>query len=265
MVFKCASCGSCMIYNFEKNTLECPNCGSTGQPEPHADSKDNFTICPICGGELPLGQFGSACKCGYCDSYVVSDVRTSGEYVPAAIVPSLISKRTVFSLLEEKFSGYLCLIPEVFSEKRLKEVIIEYVPYWIYDFGMRASYSGELRRSTELGSRTRIDKYHIEKVMDIEMGSVPVDASDKMPDDIMDELEPFDLSTAIPFRQEFLSGSESEIFNRESEYYKEEASLKASDKAYDFIYNDISKQYRDLDGLSRDSIPDCTSLNIGQG
>ena len=251
-----------MVYNFVDDNLECPNCGSKGNPDIHADDKNNIEICPICGGELGLGKYGSARKCGYCDSYMVCSQRTTGQYTPAAIIPSTMTKKDMFRLLTEKFSKYMCLIPEIFSETRLKEVIIEYVPYWVYAFGIRASFHGDIKTRTELGNRTRIDTYRVDKTVDLKMGTVPVDASDRMPDSIMDDLEPFDFKKAIPFKNEYLSGSNSEIYNHDSSDYKEEASIKASSKTYEYIEDDISKSFSNMDFISSQSIRDNTSLNI---
>lgn len=262
MVFKCTSCGSCMVYNFEKKTLECPSCGSINTPELHADNKDNPDVCPICGGALELGKYGSAKKCGYCDSYVVSDARTSGQYQPQYIIPSTMTKKTMFQLLDSKFAKYMCIIPEIFSENRLKEVIIEYVPYWVYTFGLRATYTDEIKTSKEVGDRTRIDSYHIEKVIDVKMGDVPVDASDRMPDGVMDELEPFDFTAQTEFRQEYLSGSNSEIYNHESDAYREEAALKASAKTYEYVMDKVREEYEDSTDVNLGSVSSHTALDV---
>ena len=36
--------------------------------------------------------------------------------------------------------------------------------------------------------------------------SVPVDGSEKMPDDLMESIEPFDMSKAVDFQTAYLSG-----------------------------------------------------------
>ncbi len=265
MVFKCNSCGSCMVYDFEKDTLKCPNCDSEGNPQVEYDNKDDIDICPICGGQLNLGKYGSARKCSYCDSYIVSDTRLGGDNRPDAIIPTTITKKQVFKLLTEKFSKYLCIIPEIFSESRLKEVIIEYVPYWIYNFDIKASFSGSVKTSVTTGNTTVIDTYSVREDWDLEMGNVPVDASEKMPDSIMDELEPFNFNGALDFKPEYLSGSESEIFNHPSSHYKEEAAFKAAAFAYDHMYARLMERYPDANNLSRSFISRSTSLNMVTG
>ncbi|MCR5488152.1 MAG: hypothetical protein K6F35_11640 [Lachnospiraceae bacterium] len=262
MVYKCSSCGSCMIYDFKEKTLTCPSCSQSNPPEPVSDNLDDVEICPVCGGSLSLGRYGTAVKCGYCDSFNVIASRLSGEAEPSAIVPTFMSRKHMFELLREKFSRYLCIIPEAFSESRLKEVIIEYVPYWVYHFGIRASFNGEIRTSKTTGNTTVTDTYAVRIVTDLGLSNVPVDASDLMPDEIMDDLEPFDLKTALPFKIEQLSGSNSERFNHDAEFYKEEAACKASSQAYDYIYEDLMKRYPHATNLSERTIRDHTDLNI---
>ena len=262
MVFKCRSCGSCMIYDFTKKGLICPNCESMDDPDIEYDNKNDLNICPICGGNLNLGKYGTSVKCGYCDSYVVSDIRLAGDNAPLKIVPTTITKKEMFDLLIGKFSGYMCLIPEVFSPSRLKEVIIEYVPFWVYRFDTKMEFSGQIKESVTTGNTTVRDTYSVSEIWDLTMRHVPVDASDRMPDRIMDELEPFVLGNALDFKPEYLSGSESELFNHESEFYKEQASYKVSDMAYEFMADKLRQRYKHADNISPRMIRDNTDINM---
>ena len=262
MVFKCNSCGSCMVYDFTKKDLVCPNCESVGNPQIEHDNRDDENLCPICGGSLNLGKYGTSVKCGYCDSYVVSDSRLSGDKAPMKLVPTTITKKEMFELLTGKFSGYLCIIPEVFSVSRLKEVIIEYVPYWVYRFDVKMNFFGDVKESLTTGSTTVRDTYNVSESWELSMRNVPVDASDRMPDRIMDDLEPFILGNALDFKPEYLSGSESELFNHESDYYKEQASYKVSDMAYQMMTEKLQMRYKNADNLSRGMIRDHTDLGI---
>ncbi|MBR5376635.1 MAG: hypothetical protein IK139_05090 [Lachnospiraceae bacterium] len=262
MVFKCSSCGSCMVYDFNKDHLVCPNCDSAGEPDIEYDDKDSFDTCPICGGQLNLGQYGSARRCNYCDSYVVSDTRLGGDNKPDAIIPTTITKKRVFELLTEKFRKYLCIIPEVFSESRLKEVMIEYVPYWVYRFSIKAAYAGTIQESVTTGNTTVKDTYSVMEAWSFDMKNVPVDASEKMPDEIMDELEPFDFKGELEFKPEYLSGSESEIANHESDHYKEEACYKVAGRVYDFILDNLNMTYPHATNLSCNTVAGDTNLDI---
>ena len=251
-----------MTYDFQTGSLTCPSCGQSSPPQPVPDHSGDAEICPICGGSLALGRYGTAVRCGYCDSFNVITSRLDGEAKPAAIVPTLMSRKHMFELLHQKFDRYLCIIPEAFSESRLKEVIIEYVPYWVYHFGIRASWDGKINTSRTTGNTTVTDTYEVKIVTDLGMSNIPVDASDLMPDEIMDALEPFDLKRAIPFQTEQLSGSNSERFNHDRDFYKEEAACKACDQAYDYIYDDLKKRYPHAVNLSDRYIREHTDLNI---
>ncbi len=251
-----------MIFNFQKRTLECPNCNSTGAPDPRPETPGNPELCPICGGSLELGKYHTAVRCEYCDSYNILLSRLSGQGQPSAIIPTQMDKKRMFQLLRDKFAKYLCIVPEIFSESRLKEVIIEYVPYWVYNFGIRASYHGKIRTAKVLGNQTITDVYEIDLVTDLDMSNVPVDASDEMPDEVMDALEPFDFSKSMDFRPEYLSGSNSELFNRDSPAYKAEAAFKASDQTYAYLCEHLRGRYPDATNLSPGTVKSDTELNI---
>ena len=173
-----------------------------------------------------------------------------------------MTKAEMFTLLTEKFDKYMCLIPEIFSPSRLKEVIIEYVPYWVYEFGVRTEFNGNVRESVTTGNTTVIDTYSVHEVWDLRFGNVPVDASEQMPDEVMDELEPFDLRKALDFQPEYLSGSNSEVFNFESAHYKEEAAYKVCDHIYDFVEDELRKSFKHAININAKMIKDCTALNI---
>ncbi len=251
-----------MIYDFTKNDLVCPNCETKGNPHTEYDNKDDLNQCPICGGSLNLGKYGTSVKCGYCDSYVVSDIRLSGDNAPVKLVPTTITKQEMFDLLTEKFSQYMCLIPEVFSPSRLKEVIIEYVPYWVYRFNIKTYFSGKIHETRVSGNNTIKDTYSVTESWDIDMSNVPVDASDRMPDKIMEEIEPFELNRALDFKPEYLSGSESELFNHENDFYREQAAYKVCDAAYEFIADRLRKSYLHADNINAGMIRNNTDLSI---
>ena len=65
---------------------------------------------------------------------------------------------------------------------RLKEVIIEYVPYWVYNFNIKAAYAGVIKESVTTGNTTVTDTYSVTEAWDLGMEESPVDASEKMPD-----------------------------------------------------------------------------------
>ena len=251
-----------MTYDFKGDTLKCPNCGNTDNPDIEYDNKENFDLCPICGGQLNLGKYGSAVKCGYCDSYVVSDTRLGGDNTPYRIIPTTITKKEMFELLTKKFGKYLCIIPEIFSQSRLKEVIIEYVPYWVYRFGVRAVYNGVVKESVTTGNTTVTDTYNVSETWDLDMGNVPVDASDRMPDEILDALEPFDFKKGLDFKPEYLSGSNSELFNHDSDFYKEEASYKVCDCVYEFIDDRIHEKFPHAVNITDKKLRDETIINM---
>ena len=61
--------------------------------------------------------------------------------------------------------------------------------------------------------QTYTDHFHVYRDVEAQFEKVPADASEKMDDDTMDKLEPFDYTALKPFAMPYLSGYLSERYN----------------------------------------------------
>ncbi len=259
MIYQCSSCGASMVYNFSKMVLECPNCASEGNP--HIRKDYGNTNCPNCGAELTKGPNDIAWKCEYCGTYYVDTDEAKGEKAPAHMIPTTLTKKEAFALLQEKYSNYLCLIPEVFSDKRLDEIMTEYVPYWVYRFDLAASYEGTAKESTRVANDTYIKTVRIQASQRFTFGNIPADASERMPDDIMDEVEPFEFDKALDFQSEYLAGSRAQIYAHPSDYYKQRAYEKMEGYALDYFAEQVKDTFPRTP-LSSDRVAADTRLEV---
>ena len=92
-----------------------------------------------------------------------------------------------------------------------------YVPYWFYDYKTVCYYQGEGTkvRVWRSGDKeyTETSVYAIERSMDMDFERIPVDASEQMPDDVMDLLAPFQYGQMVDFSPRFMSGFYGEKYN----------------------------------------------------
>lgn len=217
MIFQCKNCGGNVIYSPEKKMMYCPFCDSEKSEERKDTVSSDIRICPNCSGEVPVQEHTSATQCPYCDNYIIFNERVEGEYQPDLIIPFQHSKEMVKKLMREKF-GKLVFSPiDFLSEVRLNSMEGDYVPFWLYDYDTYCVYRGEGKkvRSWTTGDTqyTETSIYDVYREMNIDFKQIPADASVKMPDKVMDLLEPYQYDGLMPFQPEYMSGFYGEKYN----------------------------------------------------
>ncbi len=166
--------------------------------------------CPSCGAELICDETTAATSCPYCGNPTIVPGQFSGTLMPDLIVPFQLDKEAAKAALREHFRGKK-LLPRAFSsENHLDEVKGVYVPFWLFDTNVDADMCFNATRTRGWSDRdfryTETRYYKLYRSGSIRFENVPVDGSVKMPDEVMESLEPFDTSRAVPFRKAYLSG-----------------------------------------------------------
>jgi len=245
MIFKCKNCGGNVVYSPEKKKMVCPFCdGEDSYSRKDKETSYGLEVCPECGGTIPVEQFDSAMKCPYCDNSVIFNERVEGEYLPKYVIPFELGKEKCKSMIRDKFKRLTFAPSDFLSEVRLDSMQGIYVPFWFYDYKTNAVYNGEgtkVRHWVSGNYRyTETSYYAIVRDMDIPFEKLPADASIKMPDDVMDLMEPYDYSKIQDFQPEFLSGFNAEYYNMPSEEIEGRARKKMEDDAHAILRNTIS-------------------------
>lgn len=245
MIFKCKNCGGNTIYSPEKKMMVCPFCdGENDYVRKDKETSYGLEVCPECGGTIPVEQFDSSMKCPYCDNYVIFNERVEGDYLPRFVIPFELGKEKCKGLLRDKFKRFTFAPADFLSEARLEAMQGVYVPFWFYDYKTNAVFEGEGTkvRSWVSGSYryTETSYYAVVRDMDIPFEKLPADASIKMPDSIMDLMEPFDYSKLTDFKPEYLSGFQSEYYNMPAEEIEGRARKKMEDDANAILRSSIS-------------------------
>lgn len=218
MFFRCKNCGGNVIYSPERHKMFCPYCESEQSGERAEGDRDGeLTVCPNCGGEVKVEAHTSATRCAYCDSYLIFNERVEGQYAPRMIIPFQLGKETCKNSIREKFKKCLFAPVDFLSEVRLNSMEGIYVPYWFFNYDVNCIFQGEgtKLRSWRSGDMEHIETsyYAVNRDMDIHFRNIPVDASEAMPDDVMELVAPFNYSQLEPFKAEYMSGFYSEKYN----------------------------------------------------
>ncbi|MDO4502056.1 MAG: hypothetical protein Q4D06_02630 [Coriobacteriia bacterium] len=174
--------------------------------------------CPNCGAEVVTDQVTVAASCQYCGSSVVVDQRLTGGLKPGFVIPFKVHAKELPDRLTNFYKDKPLLPKNFFYENQVGEVQGMYVPFWLYDGKVNgaASYSSSTSRSWRSGNDlvTETTHYKHERVGHVTFSHVPVDASERMDDDLMDSIEPFHYKDMKPFAPGYLTGFVAERFDQ---------------------------------------------------
>lgn len=182
--------------------------------------------CNSCGAELMTGKDTIATKCAYCNSPNIIADRLSDGLKPKKIIPFRITKERAKDIFRE-WVGNNQYAPNSFKkETTLDDIQGIYVPFWLYDYEVHADVfvhgveSNLLEgvsaiRETRNEEQTPISrhKYMENKQINVTYANVPADASKRMPDKFMDNIEPYDYNWLRDFEMPYLSGFYAEKLN----------------------------------------------------
>lgn len=167
-------------------------------------------ICQSCGGVLITDENTAATFCPYCENPTIVEGRVSGELKPDAVIPFQKTKEDAMNA----FLG-LCknkpLLPKAFTqEHRLEKISGIYVPFWLYDCdgSMHCSFKATRLHhwSDARYNYTRTEHYLLTRESRADFAAIPMDASSKIDDAIMESIEPYDYSQLTDFEKAYLSG-----------------------------------------------------------
>ena len=236
--YKCPNCGGSMEFDADAQKMKCPFCDSefnvadlqqmdagldaqkpdsfewncTQTEEWGADDAEHMSVfvCKSCGGEIVGDDTTAATFCPYCGNPVVMTGRLSGAIKPNFVIPFKLDKDAAKKKLRD-YIGKKRFAPSDFkSENKLEEIKGLYVPFWLFDSDTDAAVSFEgtqVRKWSDSSyDYTETSYFDVFRSGRMRFENIPVDGSEKMPDDLMESLEPFDFSQAVPFQTAYLSG-----------------------------------------------------------
>ena len=233
--YKCPGCGAPLEFTAQSGNVTCHSCGNeysieairalheseaTQQEFDWGDFKANLNAepmedvavftCESCGAEIEADHATAATKCPYCGNNVILNERVSAGLKPNAVIPFKIAADQLPELLQKFYKKKRLLPRNFFAQNKIGKVQGVYVPFWLFDSKIDGSVTmnGVIIRHYTEGDYdcTETNHFLLVREGDMAFSKIPVDASVKMPDDLMDSIEPFDYSAMVPYDSAYLAG-----------------------------------------------------------
>jgi len=288
--YKCPNCGGAVKFDSGVQKMKCPYCDAEFeiealmeyQKEMAAPEKDLINVdtskagaewneadlgdlstgsCPSCGAELIGDKNTIATICPCCGNTQIVQQRVQGLLKPAYVIPFQLDKKAATEALKKFYQGKK-LLPNSFKEEnRVNSIQGLYVPYWLYD----AKASGQITyKATKVKSwsdanysYTQTDYYSVVREGDLSFAKIPVDGSEKMDDEYMDALEPFDYAALKDFQSAYLSGYIAEKYDVDAETSKERAAKR--------MKTSLESQFAGSVQGYRSVVVEKSTVNVGEG
>lgn len=282
--YKCPCCGGAVEFNSSVQKMKCPYCDSEFDMEAlkeydealkqEAEHKDetnwenvadrewqddekekmNIYVCQSCGGEIVCDENTAAMSCPYCDNPVVMKGKLSGDLKPDYVIPFQLEKEDAKKKFQEHLKGKI-LLPKVFrSENHIDEIKGVYVPFWLFDADTDANlrYRGTKIRvwSDSKYDYTQTSYYAVGRHGKMRFEQVPVDGSSKMPDDLMESIEPYDFSKAVDFQTAYLAGYLADRYDVDAK----QSENRANERIRTGAESEIRKTIKGYDTLTPENI-----------
>lgn len=244
--YKCPCCGAPLTFSEEEQMLTCDSCGNEMETESvkvfnetpreesfswneasamnlsqaEIDNLQTFT-CPSCGGELTTDGATAATFCPYCDNPAVLPGRVTGGLRPDGVLPFQKTREDAKAAFEKLLKNKPLLPKDFLDEHRLEKISGMYVPYWLYDCG--GELDGRYRATRVKVWSDGKYRYHktshflLLRQASADFYGIPMDASRKMDDVLMESIEPFDYGRIVDFDTAYLSGFLADKFDVKSE------------------------------------------------
>ncbi|KXT77579.1 hypothetical protein [Streptococcus sp. DD13] len=262
--YTCPNCSRAVYFDSESQRLHCPYCDAElsldsmafyheamkegsqeGKMRWESASTHNWSqeeagamrqySCQSCGGEILTSEHTIATSCPFCDNPVVLTENVQGDQKPDFVIPFKISKEEAKAALEAFLTDKF-LLPKVFKEEsHLDEMKALYVPFWLFD--AKAQIDGhyttqEIREWSDFDYVYTQVTYYLEiRKGNMQFEHLAVDGSSSLADDLMQSIEPFDFTEAVPFQSAYLAGYLADKYDVEADESQEVANQRIQETA----------------------------------
>ena len=212
--------------NGEQDSMEWETSAGTQWQEGEADGLRTY-VCKSCGGEIVGDENTAATSCPFCGNPVVMMGQFSGALKPDLVIPFKLDKNTAKAGLMQHLSGKR-LLPKIFKDQNhIDEIKGIYVPFWLFDTDADAQVRYRTTKvrvwSDSKYDYTDTSHFLVNRSGSVSFEHIPVDGSTKMPDDLMESIEPFNFSAAVDFQTAYLAGYLADKYDVDAEQSIERA------------------------------------------
>ncbi len=285
---KCPCCGGAVRFDTGSQKLKCPYCDAefdieaTSQNDANADlpeveqiewnsdnndwaagETDGMKVygCNSCGGEIVADETTGATSCPYCGNPVVMKGQFEGALRPNLVIPFKYDKKAAKEALKRHIATKK-FVPKAFKdENHLDEIKGVYVPHWLFtcDAQTGINYKAQSVRSWSDNNYiyTETSHFNVFRGGNLSFDNIPVDGSTKMPDDLMESIEPFNINEAVDFNTAYLAGYLADKYDVDAETSIERANERIKNSAAD-AFRDTVQGYTSV-------VTENMNLNIANG
>lgn len=235
--YKCPCCDAGLVFGEQQQKLRCDSCGNDFDLEtvaeynrkPDQSDEPDFVWeeqqaapfqCPSCGGLIEYDDHTASTFCPYCDNPVVLPQRVSKELTPDGVIPFKKSRKEAQDAFKALCKGKPLLPKDFVSEYRISKITGLYIPFWLYSCS--GSQDGKYKAtrvrhwSDSNYHYIRTDHFLLTRAANAEFEHIPMDASSKANNEIMESIEPYDYSQLTKFDPAYLTGFLSDKYDVEA-------------------------------------------------
>jgi len=259
---KCPFCGATLEFDIGSQTVRCAYCDNEFSPDEFRENDEDLEYqdfeldenagsewsekelyglseyqCESCGGDLYTDANTSATICPYCGNAVMLKGRLSGTLKPDRVIPFQKTKEEALEALRVHTNTKRFVHKGFLLDNKLEEIKGLYVPFWVYDAELEAEVTFNCvdQRTWTVGNTEFTERkyYRVVREGTIAFDHVPVDGSSKMPDDLMESIEPFEYEMSDDFTTSYLSGYVADKYDVDQDAARPRARHRMSEETVD--------------------------------
>src|SRR4051812_17984255 len=241
--FPCKQCGGNLVFEPGVQSLKCPYCGTINEIPVDAaarveeedyqrafadccreeDLQKRITVkCVTCGAETTLAPNVTADRCPFCGGGIVAQGASKKLIRPKAVLPFFVTREQAAQSFRQWIASRWFAPSELRRRAEASQIAGVYLPCWTYDSRTITDYTGERgdaywdtetytafqngRSVTRTRQVRKTGWWPASGKVDVPFDDVLVLASRSLPPKLGDALEPWDLQSFVPYRDEYLSG-----------------------------------------------------------
>ncbi len=269
--YKCPNCGGSIEYNTKTGKIQCPYCDSIfdaqvlddyaldldltqeNDVEFNENESDKWTneeassmnsyICKSCGSEVVTDMQTAATTCPFCGNAIVFAGKLTGELKPDYVVPFNYNKQQAKEAYANHFKNKPMVPAEFKDTAHLDEIKGVYVPFWMYDANVNTAARFRATRTRHYSDRdwdyVDTSYYSVFRSASMTFDNVPSEGSSKVDRDMMESLEPFDMSKAVDFNTGYLAGYFADKYDISAEMSAEKAYYRIKNSATEALESTV--------------------------
>ncbi len=283
---KCINCGAILKFAPGTNSLKCEYCGASNtissadkktiieeidlETFNTVDTSEKQTVstvkCEGCGASTTLKPNVTSDSCPFCGaSLVINSGSTSSILKPKYVLPFKIEQKAALQSFK-KWTDNLWFAPGDLKRyaTTTDKLAGMYIPYWTYDSNTDSTYNGMMgmdytetyteqeNGKTVTRTRTKIMWTPCSGNVQNDFDDVLVIASNSLPENYANALEPWDIEAFTDFSEKYLSGFRTETYQVDVKSGFEKAKIKMNAVIQQTVCNDIGGDHQQITTLDTD-------------